>query len=85
MTYEQVFRQGNVAIYRQTKEGQTWEAFEVGRIRQNKARETFGKQFEASESWPTSEEWGIRAYTYTDLASAKTRAFAMLPSDSLNN
>jgi hypothetical protein len=71
--YEQITRQGDVAIYRQTKDRQSWEAFEVGRIRQNEAREAFGKQFEAAESWPRSKEWGILAYTCTTLANAQER------------
>ena len=82
--YEQVFRDGSVAIYRQTKKGQYLERFEVGRIRENQARETFGKHFEASESWPSSEEWGVRAYTCTDLARAKERAATLTPSDNQN-
>jgi hypothetical protein len=84
MTYEQVFREDGVAIYRQTKQGESWELFEVGRIRQNKARDAFGKHFEASETWPSSEEWGIRAYTCATLARAKTVAFAMIATNSLN-
>ena len=78
MTYEQVMRQGNVAIYRQTKSGQSWEAFEVGRIRRNQAREAFGRTFEASETWPSSEEWGIRAWTCKTLARAKEKAFLLI-------
>lgn len=84
MLYEQIFREGDVAIYRQTKAGQESEAFEVGRIRHNKARDTFGKHFEASESWPSSEEWGIRAWTCTTLRRAKERAYTMIGSESSN-
>ena len=84
MNYEQVFRDGNVAIYRQTKAGQSWEAFEVGKIRQNKARIVFGRVFEASESWPNSEEWGVRAWTCATLSRAKGRALAMCHQAELN-
>jgi len=77
--YEQVFRQGQIAIYRQTKPGQAGEHFEVGKIRQNKARHQFGTDIPARESWPNSEEWGVRAYTYTDFRHAKARALAMIP------
>jgi hypothetical protein len=78
--FEQVFREGNVAIYRQTKEGQPGNVhFEVGRIRENKAREQFGKHFEACESWPNSEEWGVRCWTYPDLVGAKARAATLIP------
>jgi hypothetical protein len=82
--YEQVFREGNIAIYRQTKAGQCWEAFEVGRIRENRARTVFGKEFDASESWPTSEEWGIRAWTCETQSRAKELALAMIPHEPSN-
>lgn len=72
--YEQAMRQGNIAIYRQTKHDQSWERFEVGIIQQNEARNVFGKHFEASESWLSSEQWGILAYTCLDLARANERA-----------
>lgn len=77
--YNQVFRQGNIAIYRQTKTNcPTFEAFEVGRIRENKARECFGQHFEASESWPSSEEWGVKAWTCQDLSDARRRVAALI-------
>ena len=83
--YEQVERVGDVAIYRQSKAGQVGNVhFEVGKIRENKAREVFGKHFEASESWPSSEEWGIRAWTYRDLTSAKRRLATLTPPNSAN-
>lgn len=84
MTYTQLLRDGLIAIYRQTKAGQSWELFEVGKIRQNQARFAFGKQFEASETWPSSEEWGVRAWTCTSLARAKELAFTLIRSKSLN-
>ncbi len=78
-------RDGNVAIYKQTKAGQPGNVhFEVGRIRENKARIQFGKEFEACESWPSSEEWGVRAWTYGDLASAKKRAYTLMPPEPSN-
>ena len=77
--FNQVSRAGDVAIYRQTKQGQPANVhFEVGWIRSNPAREVFGKVFEASESWPCSEEWGIRAWTYGDLDDAKKRGATLI-------
>jgi hypothetical protein len=78
--FEQVERTGNVAIYRQTKPGQAWERFEVGRIRQNATYDAFGKHFEASESWPRSEEWGISAFTLTTLEEAQQKLTEMIDS-----
>ena len=82
--YNQVERVGNVAIYRQTKAGQSWERFEVGRIRANAERKQFGTVFEASETWPTAEEWGVKAWTCTDLAGAKTRMATLIGSKPAN-
>ena len=81
-TFEQVTRKGLTAIYKQTRVGQPTNVhYEVGRIRQNKAREQFGTQFEASESWPSSEEWGVRAWTYPDLTRANEKLVSL---DGLN-
>ncbi len=78
--YEQVFRQGDIAIYKQTKkESPANIHFEVGIIQKNKEREMFGVKMEANESWPPSTAWGILAWTYGDLASAKRRAMSLLP------
>ncbi len=75
--YEQVERHGNAAIYKQSK-GPKNVHFEVGRIRQNKERQQFGVTIPAAESWPSSEEWGIRAWTYTDLTHAQTRLATLI-------
>ena len=72
--YEQVKRQGKIAIYKQTKPGQPLNVhYEVGVIRQNKSWSAFGLDYEASESWPRNEEWGTLAWTYQDLPSARLR------------
>lgn len=71
--YLLIERQRNAAIYRQTKLPALWECYEVGKIRQNPAREAFGVQIEAAESWPSSEEWGRNGWTYRHLSAAKKR------------
>ena len=81
-TFTQVKRAGQVAIYQQEKPmadhpDQMQVHFEVGIIRQNEAFFAYGKQFEASETWPASEEWGKRGFTYADLSHAEAK-FAVL-------
>lgn len=77
--FEQVFRQGNVAIYKQTKAEQPGNIhFEVGKIRENKARDQFGQHFEACESWPSSEEWGVRGFSYFSFEEANNKAIKLL-------
>lgn len=65
--FKLVRREGRFAIYTKTKPTYKTPSFEVGVIRRNKARTAFGRDFEDSESWPSSEEWGVRAWTYTNL------------------
>lgn len=69
---EQVERIGNVAIYRRWKTGQS-PHYEVVRIRSREAREVFGKEFEAGEYYPSSEEWGTYGWTYPCLDDARRR------------
>lgn len=75
--YDIVCRRGDTAIYRQTKIGQNWEAFEVGIVQKNDTYEIGGKTIDAHESWPQREDWGKLAWTYFDLQSANRR-LAML-------
>ena len=82
--YTLIERDGMAAIYRQSSPGTVQNCFEVGRIRRNAARIQFGIQIEAAESWPSSEEWGVRAWTYTDLGRAKQRLATLIPANSAN-
>lgn len=81
--YRLVERRGNTAIYRQMK-GNTVYSFEVGRIRESRSKEQFGVVIEAAESWPSSEEWGIRAWTYKDLRRARERLDTLTPPNATN-
>jgi len=72
--FNQVFRSGRVAIYHQTKYGQAQSHFEVGLIRENAEYEIHGRTIEPHESWPKSEDWGVKAWTYFSLDEAKKRA-----------
>lgn len=70
--FEQVRRTESAAIYKKRKGCCDW-SFEVIRIRTRKEREAFGTTFEAGEFYPSSEEWGVHGWTYTDLAGAERR------------
>ena len=77
--YNQEFRQNQVAIYRQTKAKQPKNIhFEVGIIRENATYEFHGTTIEAHESWPSSESWGVKAWTYQSLDEAMKRAKTLL-------
>ena len=61
--YEQVWREGLWAIYRQTPKDGDWERFEVVHIRRHGARKFRNVTIEAGESYPTSEQWGTYEWT----------------------
>ncbi len=83
--YNQVCRDGQIAIFKQSRPGiQANTHYEVGRIRQNAARIQFGTEIPARESWPSGEEWGIRAWTYGDLRRAKERMATLTPPKAAN-
>lgn len=83
--FEQVVREGDVAIYGQKRPGQpgAW-YYEVVKIRRRAAREAFGVQFEAGEYYPSSEEWGVFGWTYMDFPRAKGWMDTLIASKSKN-
>lgn len=60
--FEQLWREGMWAIYRQTQKGSNWERFEVVHIRRRNARKIGEISIEAMETYPTSEDWGTYAW-----------------------
>jgi len=72
--YEQVFREGNIAVYSQKSEG-IIHAFEVFKIRKQKATDWGEVHYEAKERVPSSEEWGNNAFTVYTLDKAMDKVF----------
>ena len=75
-TLSQLKRAGNVAIYIQTKRRQP-QAYEVVLIRKHEAYIAFGKGIPAGECYPSSEQWGVKGFTYRTIGAAE-RKFSML-------
>lgn len=72
--YEQIHREGDFAIYRQTWEGNEHSAaFEIIRIRRREGFHIDGRFVEPAEVYPNSEAWGIDGFTLTDKDLAFTR------------
>jgi len=71
-TFTQLKRVGAVAIYQQTKNGQT-PAFEVVVVRKREASFIFGKELPATEYYPRNEEWGAYGFTYRSFEDALTK------------
>lgn len=77
---KQVYRDGDIAIYRQTK-GNT-EAFEVIKVQKHNGYSMLGKYFPPSEFYPRPEDWGTKGWTCLTLAESRKKA-AIVSSDVL--
>jgi hypothetical protein len=66
-TYRQIYREGDLAIYRQTWKGNEHSAaFETIRIRRREGFQIGGRFVEPAEVYPRSESWGVDGFTLTD-------------------
>lgn len=69
-------RVGDIAIY--GKRHPDWqegvETYEIVRIRNLPERVIMGRTIEAGEAYPSSEQWGILAYTSTTFSHAQGKA-----------
>jgi hypothetical protein len=74
--YQQIGREGDAAIYKQMRMGDSNNSvcYEVIRIRRREGFQIDGRFVEPAEIYPTSEAWGVDGFTFTD----KDRAFAKL-------
>jgi hypothetical protein len=77
--YRQIAREGDAAIYEQTRKGnEDSAALEVIRIRQRERFEIGGRVVAPAEIYPRSEAWGVDGFTLTkkDAAFRKFRVVA---------
>ncbi|NBU73229.1 MAG: hypothetical protein EBS53_17625 [Bacteroidetes bacterium] len=70
-TYRQVKREGNKAIYEQTRG--SFVAYEVVKIGKHNGYSMGGAYIEPSETYPGSSLWGILGWTCTTLDDAQKR------------
>lgn len=76
--FAEVWRQANVAIYSQTREGaRAPAAWELVKLRVVKAHPKDVDQ-SPKENYPSSEEWGKRGWTFLTLAEPQDRATRLL-------
>jgi hypothetical protein len=71
-TLTQLKRVGDVAIYVQAKRRQP-PAYEVVLIRKHEAYLAFGKGIPAGECYPSSEQWGVKGFTYRTIEAAECK------------
>lgn len=72
-TYTLVKREGNKAIYHQTRNGSDLNNYEVVRIGKHNGYTMGGVFIEPSETYPGSSLWGIMGWTCTSLEDANKR------------
>lgn len=71
--YQQIKRNGNVAIYLQTRKGTSLSNYEVVKIGRHNGYTMGGSYIEPSETYPGSSLWGICGWTCQSLEAAEQR------------
>lgn len=62
--HTQLFREDNLAIYRQKLTGSKSEKYEVIVIDSHDGYEIAGQKFPPSEMYPSSNQWGVKGFTH---------------------
>ena len=76
MSYHQIWRSSDVAVYRAQGEGNRLE-FEIFKIQILPAEEVNGKSYPVREAFPSSSEWGSLGFTFTNNSHSDPLAAAM--------
>lgn len=72
-TYTQLKREGNRAIFQQTREGSSLNNYEVVKIGKHNGYLMGGVMIEPAETYPGSSLWGITGWTCTSIDDAMKR------------
>lgn len=72
-TYTQLKREGNRAIFQQTRAGSSLNNYEVVKIGKHNGYVMGGMTIEPAETYPGSSLWGITAWTCTSIDAAMKR------------
>jgi hypothetical protein len=65
--FELLKRDGDIALFRKTKPGFSFETFEVVVVQHHKERMIAGKSIEDGEAMPSSEQWGSKGWLQRSL------------------
>jgi hypothetical protein len=68
--FKLVLREGNIGLFCKTKPGLGFESFEVAIIQRHDTFVIHGKEIEAAEHLPSSQQWGVKGWTYSNRVSA---------------
>lgn len=71
--YELKHREGDVALFEQSKEGLSRSWYEVVIVQRHKEYEIGGTKVEAAETMPSTSQWGRLGWTFRDPTKAQSR------------
>lgn len=74
---KQVWREGDFAIYEQSKNGSDKKWYEAIQITKHEGYEIGGAKIPPSEVYPSNEKWGKLAFTCVTLEDAHKKIFFM--------
>lgn len=72
-TFRQIKREGDKAIYEQTKKGLKLKKYEVIKIGRHNGYEIGGQYIAPAETYPGASQWGVTGWTFGDLRDAETK------------
>lgn len=75
--FKQIWREGDYAIYEQTKEGHAHKNWEAIRIRRHDGFQIAGNEIEPKEIYPSNERWGDDGFTLTSIEDARAKIKVM--------
>jgi hypothetical protein len=64
--YKQILRDGKIAIYEQKLKDGIKINYEVVIIEEHNGYEIAGNKFPPAEMYPSSNQWGVKGFTFTD-------------------
>lgn len=71
--FQQVERDGDLAIYQKTRKSGKWTGFEVVRIRSHDGYTIAGNYCPPAEMYPSNEKWGVDGFSCSTIADARKR------------
>ena len=72
-TYKQLKRDGDKAIFEQSKKGQEGVTYETVKIGRHNGYELGGMHIPAGESYPSTSQWGNAGWTFQNLQAAEAK------------
>lgn len=77
-THRQIIRDGSVAVYERRRKGATQVPhYELVRVGSHNGYEVAGRKVEPAETYPSSEQWGSRGFTFNEESKAMARFEAL--------